>query len=687
MIYCSQCGTQNRDGSKFCSNCAARLAPPSGLICPMCSTANPVETVFCNNCGARLVPLIGGPDANRRDQSPPIKGLSLPTRSTPPAEESDDIQEPVTKEKIEDWLAKLRAAPPEEVEAPAPQVDSSSTPPPTPSSTVSDFDFPPPPASPPPSEQIPTWVKPARAEEFLPEAIDSAETAEQIEPLPRASNPAEPLPDWLKELDGQTQLPQVDLPEPENDLPTDLPLVGETQLPAWLQQGLKPESQPEEKPPPAQIPLQQVQEPQARVEEPGTVLAAKPIPEPEPLEPVKAEEIPPWVSQLKPAQQTESPVAAQAEPTEIPDADEMSDWLRTPAALVPETTSSEKPSSAIELEGPLASLRGVLPLAMAMTEAHTVSPIAPGERKDGAHLFDDILTAPTLQAAHPRRRTRRGVPTMKALIYLLLALAVIVPFFVPVNMTGATLPISGTRAAEFFDQVQALPSDATVLLAFDYDPSAAGEMDLVASAIVRHLVQRRIKILALSTLETGPLIAQRVLDSATAGASDYRYGAQYLNLGYLAGHESGLAQLATQGLPLGQTDFGQGQIIGRYPIVANIKTMGSLALVVDLAGTEEPLKNWVEYFQPLVNGRLAVGGSAAVEPKARAYRDSRQLVALVSGAVGAAQYEILTSQPGTALTRLAAQSVAQLVLIGIVVLGNIVYWVGRLQPKEKQSNG
>ena len=93
----------------------------------MCSTANPVETVFCNNCGARLVPLTGGPSANRPNAAPPIKGLSLPAKPGLPAEEmpsepaEDSTDEPVTKEKIEDWLAKLRAAPPSEDEGtPAP---------------------------------------------------------------------------------------------------------------------------------------------------------------------------------------------------------------------------------------------------------------------------------------------------------------------------------------------------------------------------------------------------------------------------------------------------------------------------------------------------------------------------------------------------------------------------------------
>jgi len=688
MIYCSQCGTQNRDGSKFCSNCAARLAPPSGLICPMCSTANPVETVFCNNCGARLVPLTGGPDANRQDQSPPIKGLSLPARSAPPSSDDAESDEPATKEKIEDWLAKLRAEPPTEEDERAPFPEKFSPPLP-----VSE----PAPPEPPP----PAWFKPAVAEETAPEDFISPEDQNKVESLPTSPESREQLPNWLKEMGAQTRLPEAAV-EPEPSAPMRQTFESNEQLPEWLQAETKEKIEPDELPIEQPVPLERDEAPAPLAEEPAASLvpferdeepAALPeesVPQPivalEPIEPVKPEDIPTWVAQLKPSED-QATTFAQSEPMDqaVTDTAEISDWLRTPtaeiehAAIAPEVVGAD-----VEMEGPLANLRGVLPLAIAMAEPHVVTPLVPTERKDGAHLFDEILAAPQVETARPaRRRVRRGIPSMRAVIYFLIALAVIVPFFVPLNVSSSLPQITGTRAAEFYDTIQALPADSTVLVSFDYDPSVSGEMDLLANAIVRHLVQRRVKIIALSTLETGPMIAQRVLVSATANASDYRYGTQYLNLGFLPGHESGLAQLANQGLPLTGRDFGQNQVVSQYPIVANVKTVGSLAMVIELAGTEEPLKNWLEQFQPRVNAKIAAGASAAVEPKARAYRDAKQLIALVSGPVGAAQYEILANQSGTAVTRLAAQSAVQIVLIAVVIIGNIAYWVARLSERKK----
>ena len=61
MIYCPNCGTANRDGSRFCNECGRKLQSKTGIICPMCSRVNPGGNVYCDNCHARLVPLTAGP--------------------------------------------------------------------------------------------------------------------------------------------------------------------------------------------------------------------------------------------------------------------------------------------------------------------------------------------------------------------------------------------------------------------------------------------------------------------------------------------------------------------------------------------------------------------------------------------------------------------------------------------------
>ena len=55
-MICSNCGTENESGRKFCKECAARLA----VVCPSCGAANGADSKFCGECAA---PLVGGADS------------------------------------------------------------------------------------------------------------------------------------------------------------------------------------------------------------------------------------------------------------------------------------------------------------------------------------------------------------------------------------------------------------------------------------------------------------------------------------------------------------------------------------------------------------------------------------------------------------------------------------------------
>ena len=54
-VICSNCGTENRPGRKFCAECAAPLA----VVCPSCGAANEPGEKFCGECAAPLTDTAG----------------------------------------------------------------------------------------------------------------------------------------------------------------------------------------------------------------------------------------------------------------------------------------------------------------------------------------------------------------------------------------------------------------------------------------------------------------------------------------------------------------------------------------------------------------------------------------------------------------------------------------------------
>ena len=56
MTACANCGAENRESSKFCSECGAALA----VACPVCGAPNDQAAKFCNECGSPLQPPTAG---------------------------------------------------------------------------------------------------------------------------------------------------------------------------------------------------------------------------------------------------------------------------------------------------------------------------------------------------------------------------------------------------------------------------------------------------------------------------------------------------------------------------------------------------------------------------------------------------------------------------------------------------
>ena len=74
-MTCPSCGTENREGRKFCSECGATLA----LVCPSCGATNEPREKFCGECGtalgATMAPGAAAPSSNAASRSATYSGV------------------------------------------------------------------------------------------------------------------------------------------------------------------------------------------------------------------------------------------------------------------------------------------------------------------------------------------------------------------------------------------------------------------------------------------------------------------------------------------------------------------------------------------------------------------------------------------------------------------------------------
>jgi hypothetical protein len=289
-------------------------------------------------------------------------------------------------------------------------------------------------------------------------------------------------------------------------------------------------------------------------------------------------------------------------------------------------------------------------------------------------LFREIITqmpAPVTEAVTPRR-ARIWEEVLRRFIYLLIALAVIIPLFWGGSWFGeAELPPGA--ATDFYNTIQNLPSDSVVLLAFDYDPFTAAEMDRLAEPVLWHLMDRKVKLMVVSLLPTGPAIAGNLLDRVTQEHyGGYQYGQDYVNLGYIPGQAAAPNELASDLRALVLQDYRQGRPLGELPATQNVNGIQDVNLIIEFAAQQRTLQWWIEQVGSQHQVEIMAAVSAAVEPTATPYHNSGQLVGLISGLPRAAQYEMKTNKwPSLAIVSVDAQSVAHLAILALIVLGSL----------------
>jgi hypothetical protein len=256
-------------------------------------------------------------------------------------------------------------------------------------------------------------------------------------------------------------------------------------------------------------------------------------------------------------------------------------------------------------------------------------------------------------------------------IYLMVALAVIIPFIFP-----ASLPIKVTPEAQsLYDAVEALPNGCNVMLVYDYYPSTIAECEPIAIAALHHLFRKDIKVITLSNIPYGgPSMAESVTRMMAAEYGK-EYGKDFVNLGYKYGYVAVLSGMGLSIEGIFPTD-NSGTPLSELPLMDSVKNYEDISFIFEVADNST-----ADYWVSIVNAQYGVpigcGGTAVMAPKFYAFVASGQFVGLLGGMRGAAEYEKLVGKKADATTGMDAQSLVHLLIIGLVILGNISFFATR----------
>ncbi|MCB2231639.1 hypothetical protein KQH82_13045 [bacterium] len=256
-------------------------------------------------------------------------------------------------------------------------------------------------------------------------------------------------------------------------------------------------------------------------------------------------------------------------------------------------------------------------------------------------------------------------------IYLACGIAVLMPFIIPVSLPVYTTP----EVQGVYDAVKNLPDSSVVMLTYDYYPSTLAETEPMSRAALHHLFSKDCKIVTISNIPLGgPTIAERVTRELAAQYGK-EYGTDYVNLGYKANYVAVMKGLGSSIRSIFPAD-NSGTPLGQLPLMQEVDSYEDIDFIFIVADNAT-----ADYWVSIVNAQYGVpmccGATAVMAPKMYAFMGSGQLKGLLGGMKGAAEYEQLIGHKDRAVRGMDAQSLIHLLIIGLVVLGNLGYFMGR----------
>jgi len=259
----------------------------------------------------------------------------------------------------------------------------------------------------------------------------------------------------------------------------------------------------------------------------------------------------------------------------------------------------------------------------------------------------------------------------RRVIYALLVLALGVPLLNPI---GIPLSYSDTTVS-FYNEVEALQAGERVLISLDYSPGGSADVHPQAVAVSKHLVQKGVKIVYVAFWDAGPMFAQQILQPYV-DKGELVYGETVANLGYISGGATAIRSFGLDCAGTQPTDF-NGNKTASLPIMQGIKDVRDFDLVIEFISGNPGIEEWLQQVQSSLGIKMLCGAVTVSVPKTMGYVDAGQVKGLLQGLRGAAEYEILSGNPGPAAAGMDAQSLGHIVIISFILLGNIAYFLSK----------
>jgi len=401
------------------------------------------------------------------------------------------------------------------------------------------------------------------------------------------------------------------------------------------------------------------------------------------------EVLPDWLTEA--LSESEGEIPENDQPDSV-DSDEVLDieqvqipnWLKAQSSIaMTEFAKDELRHQELTHEGagPLSGIDGVLSAEPDLSViSEPVTHTAKLKVTETQRAQSEVLERMIGQEGKAKPLPPRPVKTTHFILRLVIAIAILLSVLwavfsggIKTGLTNFNVGVNETR-----NTIEGLPLGATVLIAFDYEPSLSDEMDTITAPVLDHLMARGINLLIVSTVPTGGMQGEKLIQNLNQQFGyDYRSGISYANMGFIPGGSAGLQSFGNspwRALPLTL----DGIAIAELPFMMNINQISDFSMVIVATDKPDTGKTWLEQVKPnLGNTPLVLLLSSQAAPLLQPYfaTHASRNQSVIIGVSGGAEYENIYQRLNQANRYWGALNIGILVA-GLMITFGAIYSIG-----------